>query len=276
VTVQDAYGNTVPTYTNTVHFTATNGAQANYTFQPADQGQHTFTIAVYRAQTLGVTGTDPATSITGNTSFTVAAAAADHFAVSAPSGATAGAPFGVTLTVQDAYGNTVPGYTGTVHFTSADPHGASLPADYTFQPGDQGVATFSGVTLYTAGTWDVTATDTSTGISGAALVPVQAAPAVAFQVVAPANAAAGMPFDLTVMAVDAYGNIDTQYTGTVTFSTSDGDPGVVLPPAYTFQASDQGQATFAGGFTLITPGSQTLMVTDPLSGISGSITVTVQ
>jgi hypothetical protein len=94
--------------------------------------------------------------------------------------------------------------------------------------------------------------------------------------VAPANAAAGMPFDLTVRAVDAYGNVDTNYAGTVTFSTSDGDPGVVLPPAYTFQASDQGQATFPGGVMLVTPGSQTLTVTDPLSGISGSITVTVQ
>jgi hypothetical protein len=61
----------------------------------------------------------------------------------------------------------------------------------------------------------------------------------------------------------------------VTFSTSDTDPGVVLPPAYTFQPGDQGQVTFAGGFTLITPGVQTLTVTDPLSGISGSVTVTV-
>jgi hypothetical protein len=51
---------------------------------------------------------------------------------------------------------------------------------------------------------------------------------------------------------------------------------VVLPPNYTFQPGDQGQVTFPGGFTLITPGSQTLTATDTLSGISGSITVTVQ
>jgi hypothetical protein len=138
------------------------------------------------------------------------------------------------------------------------------------------VATFAGVTaLYTAGTWDVTATDTQSGITAAAFVNVQAAPAVALQLVVTASAASGVPFDVTVIAVDAYGNTDTNYTGTLTFSTSDGDPGVVLPPNYTFQPGDQGQVTFLGGFTLITPGSQTLTATDPLSGISGSITVTV-
>jgi hypothetical protein len=211
VTIQDAYNNTVPTYTDTVHFTATNGAQANYTFQPADQGQRTFNIALDRAQTLGVTGTDTATGITGNTSFTVVAAAADHFAVSAPSGATAWAPFAVTLTAQDAYGNTVTGYTGTVHFSSADPYGASLPPDYTFQAADQGVATFSGVTLYTAGTWDVTATDTSSGISGAANVAVT--PAAADHLVflqPPTDTPAGQTLSPVMVAiVDAYGNVET-------------------------------------------------------------------
>jgi hypothetical protein len=79
-----------------------------------------------------------------------------------------------------------------------------------------------------------------------------------------------------MMAVDAYGNIDTHYAGTVTFSTSDADPGVVLPPAYTFQPGDLGQVTFPGGVTLLTVGVQSLTATDPLSGISGSVTVTVQ
>jgi hypothetical protein len=47
--------------------------------------------------------------------------------------------------------------------------------------------------LYTAGTWDVTATDTSSGITTAAFVNVQAVPAVALQVVAPASATSGWP-----------------------------------------------------------------------------------
>ena len=75
--------------------------------------------------------------------------------------------------------------------------------------------------------------------------------------------------------VDPYGNTDTHYQGTVTFATSDTDPGVVLPPDYTFQPADAGMATFPGGVTLITPGDRTLTVTDTVSGITGGATVTV-
>ena len=48
----------------------------------------------------------------------------------------------VTVTAQDAYGNTATGYTGTVHFTSSDGQ-AVLPADYTFAAGDNGTHTFT-------------------------------------------------------------------------------------------------------------------------------------
>ena len=50
----------------------------------------------------------------------------------------------------------------------------------------------------------------------------------ALQVVAPPSATSGVAFDVTLIAVAPYGNTDTNYTGTVSFSTSDGDPGVVL------------------------------------------------
>jgi hypothetical protein len=81
-----------------------------------------------------------------------------------------------------------------------------------------------------------------------------------------------------LMAVDPNGNIDSSYQGTVTFSTSDPDPGIVLPADYTFttgQGSDNGMHTFSSGLTLITQGDQTLTVLDKLSGITGTITVTV-
>jgi streptogramin lyase len=214
----------------------------------------------------------------GSATVTVVAAAADHYAVttSAADPDIAGTVFDMTLTATDPYGNTDTNYEGTVTFSSADPYGPSLPADYAFQASDQGVATFSGVTaLYTAGTWDVTATDTQSGITGAAFVNVQAAPAVGFQVVAPASATSGVAFDVTVIAVDPYGNTDMNYTGTIHFTTSDMDPGVVLPPDHTFQPSDAGMVTFVGGVTLITLGDQTLTATDTVSGITGTAAVTV-
>jgi hypothetical protein len=56
------------------------------------------------------------------------------------------------------------------------------------------------------------------------------------------------------------------------------DTGVVLPSAYTFTAGDSGDNgvhTFSGGVTLVTVGTQTLTVSDSVSGMSGNITITV-
>ena len=66
----------------------------------------------------------------------------------------------MTVTAYDAYGNVATGYTGTVSLTSSDPH-AVLPSSYTFTAADAGQHSFA-VTLDTAGTQSITATDTAT------------------------------------------------------------------------------------------------------------------
>ncbi|HLJ91672.1 MAG TPA: hypothetical protein VKU02_00630 [Gemmataceae bacterium] len=99
-----------------------------------------------------------------------------------------------------------------------------------------------------------------------------------FLLTAVPTAVAATPFDITVTALDSSGNIDTAYQGTVTFSTSDPDSGVVLPADYAFTTGiggDNGVHTFSSGVTLITVGDQTLTSTDTVSGITGSVTVTV-
>lgn len=74
------------------------------------------------------------------------------------------------------------------------------------------------------------------------------------------SATAGVAFDVTVTAKDSHGGVDTGYTGTVTFTSS--DSGASLPPDYAFQLSDNGVKTFSGGVTLVTAGSQDVTVTD--------------
>jgi hypothetical protein len=106
------------------------------------------------------------------------------------------------------------------------------------------------------------------------------ASATAFVLAAPDTVSSGVPFDVTVTAVDPYGQVAVGYTGTVTFSTTDLDPGVVLPADYTFTPDDQGVHTFTntglGEVTLITPGVQMLTVTDTTDNtITGSTAVTV-
>jgi hypothetical protein len=104
---------------------------------------------------------------------------------------------------------------------------------------------------------------------------VSAAPANHFLITLPASAVSGTSFDVTLTALDLYGNVDTNYTGTAAWASTDTDPGVILPAEYAFQAADTGMHTFAAGVTLLTIGDQTLTATDTVSGITGSATVTV-
>jgi hypothetical protein len=70
---------------------------------------------------------------------------------------TAGVAGSLAVTALDAGGHVFTGYRGRLHFTSSDP-AAILPADYTFTGADSGSHVFA-VTLRTAGTRSVTATD---------------------------------------------------------------------------------------------------------------------
>jgi hypothetical protein len=161
VTALDDFGQQVTGYLDTVHFTLLPaGTSLDYTFTTADGGQHIFSsLGLPHAQTDTVTGADSANPlITGNTSFTITPAAPDHIAFTVPSPITAGMPFAITVTVQDAYGNTVTGYTGTVPFTLTGQ--ATAMADYIFTAGDMGSHTFRNLVLSQAGDYTLTGMDT--------------------------------------------------------------------------------------------------------------------
>jgi hypothetical protein len=82
----------------------------------------------------------------------------DHLALNAPTIATAGTPFGITVRAEDVYGNPASGYTGTVGFSSSDPN-AFLPTPYQFTRTDFGAKTLGGVILRAAGTQTITVSD---------------------------------------------------------------------------------------------------------------------
>ncbi len=78
------------------------------------------------------------------------------FTLAAPTSASTGTAFDVTVTVKNSDGST---YVGTVHFTSSD-SGATLPSDYTFTTTDAGSHKFTGeVILHTSGSQTITAAD---------------------------------------------------------------------------------------------------------------------
>jgi hypothetical protein len=179
-----------------------------------------------------------------------------------PSSTTAGVSHTFTVTALNADGSFNTNYTGTVHFTSSDPQ-AVLPADYTFSPANQGVQTFT-VILETAGSQSITATDTVTGSITGSESGIVVNPGVAthFLVSGPSSIRSGTSFNLTVTALDAYGNVATSYTGTVKFL--DSASGATLPGNYTFKASDAGVHTFTR-LKLKTKGLQTLTIEDTLN-----------
>ena len=87
-------------------------------------------------------------------------------------------------------------------------------------------------------------------------------------------AAAGSPFSVTLTALDANNNTATAYTGTVHFTSNDGQ--AMLPANYTFLAGDNGSHTFNNTTTLKTAGSKTVAATDTLTGsITASTSLTV-
>jgi hypothetical protein len=204
-----------------------------------------------------------------------AAGPVSHFVVSAPAMSTAGSALTITVTALDMNGMVVTGYTGTVHIVASDSQ-ATVPADYAFISGDQGVHTFTnGVTLRTAGTDEITVTDTSnSNITGSAIVNVSPIAPSVIRIFIGGFTTPGDPIGIDEVVLDQYGNTVTTYTGTIHFTSS--DPTATLPADYTFTSADNGFHFFPGGVVLRTVGTQTVTETDTsnasLNG-SGSVLV---
>jgi hypothetical protein len=260
VTALDAGGNTATGYTGKVYFTSTDAnadLPDDYSFVAGDKGVHSFVATLVAAGKVSATDTTTS-SITGQSGTdTVAAGTVTHFSVSAPASVVAGSTATVTVKALNASNGVVAGYAGTVKITSTD-KAATMPSNATLT---SGVGTFS-VPFETAGTSTVTAKDTVAAISGTFKVAVSGSDASTLSVSIPTASTAGQTVVAKVSAVDPGGNVDPDYTGTVTFTSSDGSAD--LPDDYTFLASDKGVHSFK--VTLSTAGSDTVTATDTVTG----------
>jgi Bacterial Ig domain len=275
VTAMDAYGNVTPFYTGAVSFSSSDNAAvlpSPYTFTDSgdngDYGRHEFSDVVLRSvghgsQTIKVADTAHS-NVKGTISLPVLPGPTASLLVSireASGGDPIESPQNLTVTAVDAFGNITPSYRGTVTFSSTD-RGATLPQNYTFTSADEGVHEFSrGVTLKTAGSQTITATDLAfSAITGSQTIAVRPGPAVRLYVSGLLSAPPGATQTVTVTAADAANNVATGYTGTIAFTSTDRAAG--LPADYTFTSSDAGVHTFTNGVTLNTVGAQKVTVTD--------------
>jgi hypothetical protein len=171
---------------------------------------------------------------------------------------TAGSPRSFTITALNGDGTTATNYVGTVHFTSTDSK-AVLPGDYTFTTADQGVHSFT-ATYFKSGTQSLIANDARNAtISGNLGVMVNAAPASVLIATFPVQVNVATTGSFTVTAKDPYGNVATDYRGTVKLTSTDAKANFATVN-YTFNATDAGVHTFK--FNLYTAGTQTITVAD--------------
>jgi hypothetical protein len=142
----------------------------------------------------------------------------------------------LVATVTDKFGNPVPNV--PVTFKVVPQHGSSalfLATGTTTSPPVQtdtnGQAIVSPGSLFAnhrAGNFSVKATVAKVTSAALFYLTNVADVAVRFVVIAPAEVNQGIPFALTVMALDQYGNLDTNYMGTVHFDSTDSNAS--LPP----------------------------------------------
>ncbi len=272
VNAEDGLGQAVPGYTGTVQLSSSLGGAglpATYTFLPSDKGAHSFTLALNAAGIQAITVADQANkTLTAATApITVNTAPLSKFVVSTVGGNSfsAGTAFIVTVQAADAFGNPVSNYAGPttipITLTPTDPL-AVIPSAVTLH---NGFGVFL-ADLKTKGSYTISATDAADSIMGATpSIAVTAGNAAYFSVAAPTAAVTDTSFPLTVTALDLFGNVATNYTGTVHLTTTDSSEvvGGDLGNIYTFTAgAGQDNGVHVFNVQLFTNGTQKITVAD--------------
>ncbi len=283
VAAEDSFGDPTPSFNGSVTIALASGPDAG-----ALRGTLTATavdgVATFSGLTLNTAGTgytiEATTSgLKGATTsdFNVVPAAPAQLVISSapPASVTAGVGFGLSVAAEDPFGNPTPSFNGSVTIALASgPVGATLGGTLTATAVD-GVATFSGLTLNTAGT-GYTIEATASGLKGVTTSDFNAVPAPPAQLVIssapPASVTAGVGFGLSVAAEDPFGDPTPSFNGNVTIALASGPVGGTLGGALTATAVD-GVATFSG-LTLNTAGTG-YTIEAIASGLKGATTTLV-
>jgi hypothetical protein len=163
-----------------------------------------------------------------------------------PASVTAGSGFGLTVEAEDSSGNLVTSFNGTVTVALAsNPGGAALGGTLTVTASG-GVATFSGLTLTKAAsgyTLVATASGLGAGVTGAVTVTPATATRFVITQQPPATVQANKAFALKASVEDAYGNVVTTDSGTVSVAFASNPTGATLGGTLSVTAN-QGVASF--------------------------------
>ena len=269
VVIQDRFGNTVTTATNTISLAiGTNPSSGTLTGgTPAVapvSGIATFNNLSINNTGVGYTLTATATPVltTGTSAaFNVVTAPANFLQFSTqPVSTTAGTSFTVAVTIKDGVtGNPVTGSSFTIHLSTFPSTVSIFPAATTTvlaatNPAT-GIATYSNISLQTAGTYNLVATEAAASGASSNQFTISAATASTLVFFAqPADSVAGdatntsniysadptVPVEVAV--VDAFGNIVTGATTPITIAINTGAGGTLSADSGQFLFSNAGSA----------------------------------
>ncbi|MFH1459663.1 MAG: PQQ-binding-like beta-propeller repeat protein [Candidatus Omnitrophota bacterium] len=254
---------------------------AAYTFHDNDNGVAVFTIKDTKVETINISVEDNGkTDNDTEGNLIVSPGAVNSFIIAHDTQATAGIADNVSITAYDTYSNIKTNYTGTITvdtngttttITWANVSGLGMfndggagvdTATYTYAAGDNGTVTLSITDTKTESIdIDASASGKTDNDSEGNMLIVPAA--IDYFVISHDGAAsAGVSDQMSVTAKDAYANIKTNYTGTITLDTNGtattidwalvsgsgvfNDNGASVDTStYTFDAADNGTAIFS-------------------------------
>ena len=230
--------------------------------QGASSGLSTFSgLSLTRAGAYTLIATSPGLTAAVSASFVVAphTPTALSFAVP-PANSTAGAPFApeVLVVLKDAFGNNATNASGNVVLSVASgPMGSSVGGTAS-RALNAGLAAFDDVFIAKAGTYTVQASWTTLSATTAPFSISPAAVSSLTFVTPPSDRAAGATLSPSpaVALTDAFGNVVTTASSTVTLAVASGPSGATLTGT-TSRATVSGVATFTG-LSLTVAGAYTL------------------
>ncbi len=268
ITATDAHGNAVLSYAGSAAVTSADPSDRLPVAGTFVAGVRSVSLAFVTSGQHHATVSEVGGLIRADTSVVGIVSGSASILVLTDASSTAGTPATTNVVAKDAFGNVVVSYRGTVALTSTDPQ-AVLPPSYTFVQADAGQHALA-VTLKTAGPWSVTATDAAGPLSGSAAFTVT--PAAGASCGLGVIGKAGAQVAVRVRVSDAFANLATGYTGTITFSSTDTQ--ATLPPPATYTAAtDHGSRDFTA--VLPTPGDQSIRATDTASSFSCQANVSI-
>ena len=221
--------------------------------------------------TLSASDSTDSVSSGASNSFTIAPATAMQLMFTTPpTSGTAGSTLSpVALSIEDAFGNVETGDTSTVSIAATGP-GLLTGSSTASVSAIKGVATFSNLTLDTAGSYTLKGTDAADSLASAASGAFNVNPASSDKLVftqEPTSVMAGNAISptVTVKIEDQNGNVLTGDDSNVSLTVDTG-PGALVGGTVTAQASG-GIATFSN-LVLDTAGAYTLSASDTTDGLS--------